>query len=83
MIHYIYKIIFLRGYPTGRYYLGKRSYHGTDISKDRYTGSGNFPKEYFRIYGKREGDTYIKEIIEINPTVSINKDREKIIIGDL
>lgn len=82
MIHYIYKIIFLRGYPTGRYYLGKRSYHGNDISKDKYTGSGKFPKTYFKMYGKREGDTYIKEIIEINPSAKINADREAIIIGD-
>lgn len=82
MIHYIYKIIFLRGYPTGRYYLGKRSYPGDDISKDRYTGSGSFPKEYFKKYGKKEGDTYLKEILEINPSFKINNDREKEIIGD-
>ena len=82
MIHYIYKIIFLRGYPTGRYYLGKRSYHGIDIRKDKYTGSGSFPKAYFKAYGKKEGDTYLKEIIEINPSVKINRDREGLIIGD-
>lgn len=83
MIHYIYKIIFLRGYPTGRYYLGKRSYPGSDLIRDTYSGSGYFCDEYFEEYGKSLGDTYIKEIIEINPSKKINSDREEIIIGDL
>lgn len=34
-IHYIYKIYFLCGQPEGRYYLGKRTYSGKDINKDR------------------------------------------------
>lgn len=83
MVHYIYKIIFLRGYPTGRYYIGKRSFGGDDISKDNYLGSGVFCKDYFLHYGKIFGDTYIKEILEINPSEEINSQREKIIIGDL
>jgi len=81
--HYIYKIIFLCGYPTGRYYLGKRTYNGTDMQKDPYTGSGNFCKAYFKKYGVVYGETYLKEIIEINPSKKINKEREKIVIGDL
>lgn len=83
MIHYIYKIHFLCGYPSGRYYIGKRSYRGNDLSKDKYTGSGNFCKAYFRKYGTSEGKTYIKEILEINPSKKINSDREVIAIGDL
>ncbi len=82
MIHYIYKIIFLRGYPAGRYYLGKRTFGGNDISKDSYSGSGAFCKAYFKAYGKKEGDTYIKKIIEVNLSSKINSDRETEIIGD-
>lgn len=82
-ICYIYKIHFLRGFPAGRYYIGKRVYNGKDISNDKYTGSGNFCKSYFKKYGKVEGDTYIKEILEINPSKEINDDREVIWIGDL
>lgn len=81
-IHYIYKIHFLCGYPTGRYYLGKRTYHGLDLQNDKYHGSGNFCKAYFKKYGAIYGETYIKEIIEINPSYEINKFREKLIIGD-
>lgn len=82
-IHYIYKIIFLCGYPCGRYYLGKRTYNGDDLTKDSYHGSGNFCKAYFKKYGIKEGITYIKQILEVNPSYEINKLREKIIIGDL
>lgn len=83
MIHYIYKIHFLCGYPSGRYYLGKRTFKGKDIAKDSYSGSGNFCFAYFKKYGKIEGETYIKEILEINPSKKINARREKIVIGDL
>ena len=81
MIHYIYKIHFLCGFPSGRYYIGKRSYRGNDLSKDMYTGSGSFCKAYFKKYGKKEGVTYIKEILEINPDKKINRDREIKLIG--
>ena len=81
MIHYIYKIHFLCGFPAGRYYIGKRSYHGNDLSKDKYSGSGSFCKAYFKKYGKKEGITYIKEILEINPDKKINRDREIKLIG--
>lgn len=77
-IHYIYKIHFLCGYPTGRYYLGKH----TGYISDSYTGSGQFCFAYFKKYGKIEGETYIKEIIEINPSKDVNRDREIIVIGD-
>ena len=81
--HYIYKIIFLCGYPTGRYYLGKRTYHGENLQNDKYCGSGNFCKAYFKKYGAVYGETYIKEILEINPSYEVNKIREKAIIGDI
>lgn len=82
-IYYIYKIHFLCGYPSGRYYIGKKTYVGKHFESDTYTGSGNFCKSYFKKYGKVEGVTYIKEILEINPSFEINKDREKYWIGNL
>lgn len=82
MLHYIYRIDFLCGEP-GRYYLGKRSYHGVIIENDNYAGSGNFCFTYYKKYGKIYGVTYVKKIIEINTSKKINNDREKIIIGDL
>ena len=78
-IHYIYKIHFLCGFPTGRYYIGKH----TGQVYDSYAGSGNFCTAYYKKYGKIAGETYIKEILEINPNKKINKEREKVIIGDL
>lgn len=81
--HYIYKIVFLQGFPSGRYYIGKRSYNGVDISKDKYRGSGKFCKSYFKKYGAIYGVTYLKEILEINPDKEINKIREFKIIGNL
>lgn len=83
MVHYIYKIHFLCGFPSGRYYIGRHTHKGNDLSKDKYTGSGNFCKAYFKKYGKKEGITYIKEILEINPSKQINLYRENIVIGDL
>lgn len=81
--HYIYKIYFLKGSPEGRYYYGKRSFYGGSIEKDHYTGSGNFCFAYFKKYGIVEGETYRKEIIEENPDMDTNRDREDFWIGDL
>lgn len=81
--HYIYKIIFLKGSPENRYYYGKRSFYGISIEDDKYTGSGNFCFAYFKKYGTIEGETYIKEIIEENPDIDTNRDRENFWIGDL
>ena len=76
--HYIYKIHFLHGFPSGRYYIGKRSYYGYDINQDYYLGSGRFCSSYFDVYGKVAGESYIKEILEINPSKEINAKREEI-----
>lgn len=81
--YYIYKIHFLCGFPSGRYYIGKRTYRGLEIKNDLYTGSGNFCKSYFKKYGEISGVTYVKEILEINPSNKINLKREKFLIGDL
>lgn len=37
VIYYIYKIHFLCGFPSGRYYIGKHKHTG-DLSNDKYTG---------------------------------------------
>lgn len=81
IIYYIYKIHFLRVFPSGRYYIGKHKHLGS-LNNDKYTGSGNFCKAYFKKYGKKEGITYIKEILEINPSEEINNEREELLIGD-
>lgn len=78
-VHYIYKIHFLCGFPTGRYYLGKH----TGKVDDAYAGSGNFCNAYYKKYGKIPGKTYIKEILEINPSKEVNCDREEYAIGEL
>lgn len=79
--YYIYKIHFLKGFPSGRYYIGKRTYFGKDISSDNYTGSGTFCFAYFKKYGAIEGETYIKEILEINPSQEVNSQREDYWVG--
>lgn len=80
-IYYIYKIHFLCGFPSGRYYIGR--HECSNLSKDRYTGSGSFCKSYFKKYGKQEGVTYLKEIIEINPDFETNRQREEYHVGHL
>lgn len=61
MIHYIYRIDFLCGEPSGRYYLGQ---HSTEDINDNYTGSGIFPQRYFEKYSKIENVTYRKTILQ-------------------
>lgn len=82
MIHYIYKIYFLCEEP-GNYYIGKRSYAGSDITKDKYCGSGRYCDFYFKKHGIKLGETYTKEIIEINSNKKINSNREMYWVGDL
>ena len=84
MIHYIYKIIFLKGEPENRYYIGKRSTGEYDNWKeDPYAGSGVFCDNYFSEYGKILDVTYKKECLEETDSFETNRDREKYWIGDL
>lgn len=78
--NYIYKITLLCGSREGQYYLGK---HSTYRLNDGYAGSGIIIREYFKKYGRKEGETYTKEILEFNDTPEANSQREKEIIGDL
>lgn len=77
--HYIYRIDFLLN--KGAYYIGKRSVNYLPQNDNSYLGSGIYPKRYFSKYGVK--NTYIKTILETNPTKEINAEREKILIGDL
>lgn len=60
MYYYTYKINLLKGSLVNKYYLGK---HQTENLDDNYAGSGRIIKNYFNKYGKIEGETYTKEII--------------------
>lgn len=79
--HYIYEINFLCGSLKGHYYIGKRTCKG-DPYKDKYTGSGNVPREYFKKYGAIEGVTYDKLILEFNDSAEKNSDREVVWVGN-
>ena len=79
-IHYIYKITCLLGSLKGHYYIGK---HSTSRPQDKYYGSGTVLRDYYKKYGKKDGVTFIKEILEYNDTFEKNMDREREIIGDL
>jgi len=76
--YYIYKITLLCGPLTNHYYIGK---HVSNYN-DKYTGCGKIVKAYLKEYGKVEGKTYVKEILEVNPDNLTNTLREKEIIGD-
>lgn len=80
MYHYIYRIDFLCGEPS-RYYIGKRTSRSKPEKDNSYRGSGIFCKRYFDKYGI--DGTYIKSIIEINPSKEENSKREEYWIGDL
>ena len=76
---YIYKITLLCGEFKDHYYLGK---HTSRDKNDHYHGSGVIVRQYFKKYGAKIGQTYLKEILEYNDTEEENSRREKEIIGD-
>lgn len=80
MQHYIYKITLLCGSLKNHYYLGK---HSTTHPEWKYFGSGKVLRDYYAKYGRKEGVTFIKEILEYNTSSEENFEREKIIIGNL
>ena len=81
MYHYIYEIHPLVGSLKGKYYIGK---HTTDEDpyNNKYAGSGTIITNYYNKYGKIQGVTYEKIILEFNESNSINAQREFDIIGD-
>lgn len=69
--YYTYKITLLKGTLTGHYYYGQ---HRTNNLNDNYCGSGRKLKDYYKKYGKVDGETYIKEILAFyNNVDELNK----------
>ena len=58
--YYTYKITLLKGSLKDHYYFGQ---HRTNDLNDKYCGSGRVIKDYYKKYGRKEGDSYIKEIL--------------------
>ena len=61
MVCYIYKIVLTEGSLKDFYYIGQRCYRGDDITKDKYKGSGDIVKKYYKKYP----NGFVKEILEI------------------
>lgn len=78
MINYIYKITLTKGNLEGHYYIGKRTYRGTDPLKDKYKGSGVIVKKYYKQYP----DDYKKEILEICDSIESLNIAEAKWVGD-
>jgi hypothetical protein len=57
-VYYIYEIKYLE---DGRTYVGRRLYHGTDLTQDEYMGSGNIIK---RMIAKHGIENFVKTILE-------------------
>lgn len=79
MFYYTYKIILLKGSLAGHYYYGQ---HKTNNINDGYAGSGRVIKDYYKKYGKIEGITYIKSIIQFYNTLEELNLAEEILIGN-
>lgn len=80
MIHYIYKITCLKGSLKNHYYIGK---HSTENDAWEYYGSGTIIRDYYKKYGRKQGVSITKEILEYNDSFEQNMTREREIIGDL
>lgn len=80
MVHYIYKITCLKGSLKDHYYIGK---HSTINENWEYYGSGTIIKDYYKKYGREQGVSITKEILEYNNSYEENLRREKEIIGNL
>lgn len=83
MVHYVYKITFLSGSLCGHYYIGKRSYNGSNIDRDTYCGSGKICDDYFKTHKKILNETYKKDILKICDTEKDAYEEEERILGDL
>lgn len=77
--YYTYKITLLKGSLKSHYYLGKRQ---TNKFPDNYCGSGKILLDYYKKYGKIEGETYIKEIISFYDSPAALNEGEYILISD-
>lgn len=69
----------MKGRLAGHYYYGK---HTTNKLNDNYIGSGKILTSYYKKYGKIEGETYIKEIIQFYNSIEELNKAEYELIGD-
>jgi len=77
--YYIYKTTCLKGKFKGKYYFGQ---HKTRKLDDKYAGSGRLLVDYFKKYGKVEGETYNIEILAFYDNQEDLNKAEYEIIGD-
>jgi len=77
--YYTYKITLLKGSYSNCYYLGQ---HKTNNLNDNYAGSGTKLRNYYNKYGKSEGDSYVKEILNSYSSLKELNEAEKILIGN-
>ena len=81
--YYIYKITFLKGSLKGKYYIGKKVGHKSDMINDGYFGSGHMTYNYYKKYPPVIGETITKEILEVCDGKEELAECEKKWIGDL
>ena len=81
--YYIYKITFLKGSLNGKYYIGKKVGHKSDMINDGYFGSGRVCKRYYKKYPPVISETITKEILEVCESKEQLAECEKKWIGDL
>ena len=79
MIYYIYKIQLLKGSLAGKYYIGQ---HRTKDLNDGYAGSGTILRNYYKVYGAIEGETYTKEIVQYCSSIAELNKVEQALISD-
>lgn len=79
MIYYIYKICPLKGSLAGKYYIGQ---HRTENMNDGYVGSGTILRNYYKVYGAKEGETFTKEILQFCSSISELNAAEQAFISD-
>lgn len=80
MIYYVYKITLLKGSLAGAYYIGQ---HRTKKMNDGYAGSGTILRNYYKVYGEKNGETYTKEIIRYCSSIEELNNAEEELVADL
>lgn len=79
MIHYVYRIQLLKGSLAGKYYIGQ---HRTNDINDGYVGSGTILRNYYKVYGAKEGETFTKDILQYCSSIAELNKVEKALIAD-
>lgn len=80
MFYYTYKITLLKGSLKDHYYFGR---HKTKNINDGYAGSGSIILKYYKKYGRKINETYIKEILNYYNNDEELNNAEKNLIGHL